>query len=86
MRVHVSDTHLLDDLLHYLRECGCVVEGASGDEADVFLPGTPDVRSARVELDVYITAWRVRNGGVAAGIVYEPSRRRRATGFLGLKA
>ena len=87
MRVHVGDSDQLHDLLHYLRQCGCVAEPVSADEADVVLPRSPDERSARVELSVYVTAWRVLNDGASAEIVYEaPPRPRGPAGFLRLKA
>ncbi len=73
IRVQISDARLLRDLLDYLRECGCVAEQAGKAEADVSLPelnNEPVV--ARLELGIYLTAWRVRHEGVAAVIVARP--------------
>jgi len=69
MRVQVSDARFLRDLLAYLRECGCVAEQASGTEADVFMPELHSERAARMELGIYLAAWRVRHEGVAAQII-----------------
>ena len=69
MRIKVSDQRRLRELLLYLRECGCVAEQASADEADVYLPSVPHERGARMELGVYLSAWSIRNEGVSAGIL-----------------
>jgi hypothetical protein len=67
MRVQVSDARFLRDLLAYLRACDCVVEQASSTEADVsFSSASP--RAARMELDVYLTAWSIRHQDVAARV------------------
>jgi hypothetical protein len=69
VRVLISDKTLLRDLLLYLRECGGVAEQASADEIEVFLPAVPHDLAARMELSVYLTAWRVRNPSATAEIV-----------------
>ena len=70
MRVQVSDNRLLHDLLHHLRECGCVAEHASADEAIVFVPRLANERRARMEVGVYLQAWEIRHDdGVTAEIV-----------------
>jgi len=66
MRVKVNDRRHLRDLILFLRECGCVAEQASAEEADVYVPAAPNARAARTELDVYIAAWRVKASGDAA--------------------
>ncbi len=65
MRVKVSERRHLRDLILFLRECGCVAEQASQDEIDVFVPAAPDDRAGRMEVDVYLAAWRVKSGGSA---------------------
>jgi hypothetical protein len=60
MRVKVSDQKYLRDLLLFLRECGCVAEQASRDEADVFSPKASNERTARDEIGIYIAGWRVK--------------------------
>ena len=73
MRVQISHARLLRDLLEYLRECGCVAEQVSKAEADVSLPElNNEPVGARLELGIYLTAWRVRHEGVAAVIIDRP--------------
>ena len=72
MRVQISDARLLRDLLRYLRECGCVAEQASAAEAEVFMPKVRSKRAARMELGIYLTAWRARHEGVVAVMIDRP--------------
>jgi hypothetical protein len=65
MRVKVSDRKYLRDLLLFLRECGCVAEQASQDEADVYAPAARNGHAAREEVGIYIAAWRIKSGGNA---------------------
>ena len=60
MRAKVSDARTLRDLILFLRECGCVAEQTSADEADVFLPSSRDQQAARMEVSVYLSAWSQR--------------------------
>jgi hypothetical protein len=69
MRVKVSNPSLLPDLAQHLRECGCVAEQASANELDVYAPETANPAAARMEVDVYIAAWRVSHEGVDVEIV-----------------
>lgn len=71
MRVRVSNPARLRDLIQHLRECGCVAEQASASELDVYAPQTPNARAARMEVEVYITAWRVAHEGIEAEITSE---------------
>jgi hypothetical protein len=68
MRVRVNDPRHLRDLLLHLRECGCVAEQVSADEADVTVPAAPDPRAARLEVGVYLVTWRIRTVGGSAEI------------------
>ncbi len=69
MRVRVSDPALLRDLIPYLRECGCVAEQASAQELDVYVPRVANERGARMEVGVYLAAWRVHHEGVDAELL-----------------
>ena len=69
MRVRISHPALLRDLISYLRDAGCVAEQAIRDEIDVFVPHAPSESQARSEGCVYLTAWRVKNEGVAADLL-----------------
>ena len=74
MRVRVSDQSRLQDLIRYLREGGCIAEQARADTLDVFMPSVPNQQLARMELGVYLTAWRIRNPGVEPRILTPPPR------------
>ena len=65
----------LQSLIRYLREAGCIAEQASEDTLDVFMPAVPTQREARMELGIYLTAWRVRNPGVETKLLPPPPRR-----------
>jgi hypothetical protein len=69
IRVQVSEPALLNDLLAYLRDCGCVAEQAGASEAEVSLPGALGEGEARMEVGVYLTAWTIRHEGVSADII-----------------
>ena len=69
MRIRVSDPVSLDDLAHYLRECGCIADPLGEAELEVFLLTSPNERAERTEVRVYLTAWRIQHPGVNAEIV-----------------
>ena len=71
MRVRVSNPALLRDLIRHLRECSCVAEQASRDELDAYAPQTPNKQAARLEIELYIMAWRAAHEGEEAEIVCE---------------
>lgn len=68
MRVRISDSALLGDLLDFLRRTECVAEQASADSLDVFVPHAPSAAQARREVDVYLATWRARHPGVEAEV------------------
>ena len=61
----------LRELILFLRECGCVAEQASADEADVFLPSSRDEQAARLEVGVYLSVWSIRDEKASAEIISE---------------
>jgi hypothetical protein len=69
MRVRVSDAHFLCDLLRFLRDCGCIAEQASANEADVFVPDARSEWSARMEVATYLSGWGTRHPEASAAIV-----------------
>jgi hypothetical protein len=69
MRVRISDARLLPDLIGYLRECECVAEKVSATEVEVSVPTSQSDRAWRMEVRVYLTAWRIRHQGTEAEIV-----------------
>jgi hypothetical protein len=74
VRVRVSDRSRLQDLIRYLREGGCIAEQAGADTLDVFMPSVQNQQQARMELGVYLTAWRIRNPGVETKVLTPPPR------------
>lgn len=74
MRVRVNDKARLRDLIRYLRDGGCIAEQAGPKTLDVFVPSASNEREARMELGIYLTAWRIRNPGVEAELM-RPRRR-----------
>jgi hypothetical protein len=74
MRVRVSDKSRLQDLIRYLREGGCIAEQAGADTLDVFMPSVPNQKQARMQLAIYLTAWRIRNPGLDAQLLAPPPR------------
>ena len=74
MRVRVSDKSRLQDLIRYLREGGCIAEQAGADTLDVFMPSIPNQEQARIELGVFLTAWRIRNPDVETRLLTPPPR------------
>ena len=69
MRIRVSDERHLRDLILFLQECGCVAEQASADEAEVFVPSSRNEQAARLEVGLYLSAWRIRDETASAEIV-----------------
>ncbi len=74
MRVRVSDQGRLNDLIGYLREGGCIAQQAGADTLDVFVPSASKEQQARMELAIYLTAYRLRNPGVETRILTPPTR------------
>jgi hypothetical protein len=69
MRIRLSDPASLDDLADYLRECGCMADPLGADELEVFQLRSPNEHAERMEVGVYVTAWRSQHPGVTAEIV-----------------
>ena len=69
MRIRVSEPRYLRDLILFLRECDCVAEQASDDEAEVFVPSSRNEQAARLEVGLYLSAWRIRDETASAEIV-----------------
>jgi hypothetical protein len=69
MRIRINEPRLLPDLMAYLRDCDCVVEPVSPTEIAVEIPAAPTHLAARMEVRVYLTAWRIRNEGATTEII-----------------
>lgn len=71
MRILVTPTDSLGDLVNYLRRCACSAEivGSNVVEASP-LPGTAvNAAHERMELDAYLRVWQVLNEGVGAKLL-----------------
>ena len=69
MRVRINKPRFLGALIAYLEECDCAVVQAGATEVEVFMPEPPHEQAARMELNVYLIAWRIRHTGVTAQII-----------------
>ena len=73
MRIHLSDAAYADDLVAYLRRCGCSAEIVGRALVDAS-PPRADVAASylRMELDAYLRVWREMRAGVRAELL-EPT-------------
>jgi hypothetical protein len=69
VRIRISDPASLDDLADYLHECGCIADPLGANELEVFQLRSPNEHAERLEVGVYLTAWRSQHPGVNAEIV-----------------
>lgn len=58
MRIQINNPALLDDLVGFLRNRGCIVELVGERELDVFCLGSTRYDHVRMELDLYLELWR----------------------------
>ena len=70
MRIHLSDAAYADDLVAYLRRCGCSAEIVGRALVDAS-PPRADVAASylRMELDAYLRVWREMRAGVKAELL-----------------
>jgi hypothetical protein len=76
MRILLSDPSPVDDLVAYLRRCGCDAEIA-GQAAIEAVPGNRAVVEyayLRMELDAYLRVWREMHPGVRAELLDGPTQ------------
>lgn len=73
MRILLSDPAYVDDLVAYLRRCGCSTDVVGHAVIDASPPHA-NVESSylRMELDAYLRVWREMRAGVTAELL-EPS-------------
>ncbi len=58
MRVHVSDSSFISQLVDDLRRGGCVPAAVDGTTVDVLHPDAASAREARTELVFFLRAWQ----------------------------
>ncbi len=80
MRILLSDPAYVDDLVAYLRRCGCATDVVGHAVIDASPPHA-NVESSylRMELDAYLRVWREMRAGVTAELL-EPSASAEALG------
>jgi hypothetical protein len=74
MRILLSDPSPADDLVAYLRRCGCHAEIAGRAAIEAAPPDRPALEYAymRMELDAYLRVWREMHPGVQAVLLDTP--------------
>jgi hypothetical protein len=81
MKILLSDPAYVDDLLAYLRRCGCSADVVGRGVVDATPPHTDlELSYLRMELDAYLRVWREMRGGVKADLLEPPVIRAEAFG------
>jgi hypothetical protein len=68
MKVHLSDSSVLDVLIKDLLRGGCVPSVADDGMLDVVQPDAHDARQARIELTFFLRAWQSRHPEVEVSV------------------
>jgi hypothetical protein len=71
MQISTSELAPLDDLVSYLRRCGCRADVAGRTLVEASPPKRPRVDAAylRMELDAYLRVWREMHPGVTVELL-----------------
>jgi hypothetical protein len=74
MRISVTEPAPLDDLVSYLRRCGCRADIGGRHIVDASPPERPHVDEAylRMELDAYLRVWREMHPDVRVDLLDHP--------------
>ena len=75
MRILVSDSAPIGDLVAYLRRCGCSPDSAGQGAVEATPPERPRVGDEylRMELDAYLRVWKVMHSEVSIELVDFPA-------------
>jgi hypothetical protein len=80
MRILLNDPAYVDDLVAYLRRCGCSAEVVGRGVVDAMPPHAELEQSyLRMELDAYLRVWREMRGDVKVELL-EPTITEEALG------
>jgi hypothetical protein len=73
MRILLSDPAYVDDVVAYLRRCGCSADVVGRNVVDA-VPPHAEVEPSylRMELDAYLRVWREMRDGVTAELLEAP--------------
>jgi hypothetical protein len=74
LRIFVTSSESLGDLVTYLTRCGCDVEIVGPNVVEASAPPGISVTPAhlKTELDGYLRVWRILNPGVGAEVLASP--------------
>lgn len=72
MRVQLADPTLVAELLSFLERVRCVVRKLRSDVIEVALPEAGSADQARLELELYLLAWRALHPNADASVVSAP--------------
>lgn len=64
MKVHVSDSSCLGELVHDLLRGGCVPRAVDDETLEVVHPDAHSAAEARTELTFFLRAWQTRHPDV----------------------
>jgi hypothetical protein len=82
MRIIVSDPASVDDLVAFLRRCGCSAEVVGRGVVDASPPRANVEQSyLRMELDAYLRVWREMHSGITVSLVERSEHPLGATRF-----
>ena len=82
MRIIVSDPAWVDDLVAYLRRCGCSAEVVGRGAVDASPPrANVELSYLRMELDAYLRVWREMHSGIRADVVERSEQPLGAPGY-----
>jgi hypothetical protein len=71
MRISANDPAQLDDLVAYLRRCGCSAHVVGREIVEAAPPERPQVDAVylRMELDAYLRVWREMHPAVTVALL-----------------
>jgi hypothetical protein len=74
MRISLNEPAPLDDLVSYLRRCGCRADISGRQIVDASPPERPHVDKAylRMELEAYLRVWREMHPDVRVDLLEPP--------------
>jgi hypothetical protein len=73
MRILINDPAYVDDLVAYLRRCGCSADVVGRGVVDATPPHAElELSYLRMELDAYLRVWREMRGAVKAELLEPP--------------
>jgi hypothetical protein len=69
MKVHVTDSACIGELIHDLLRAGCVPARLDAETLVVVYPDAHDAKQARTELEFFLRAWQVGHPQVGVTLI-----------------